>query len=37
MLARNTRIEEALFDQMFDSSEKRLARALVLLAGWEAG
>jgi CRP/FNR family cyclic AMP-dependent transcriptional regulator len=32
MLARNIRIEEDLVDQMFNSSEKRLARALLLLA-----
>jgi len=32
MLARNIRIEEDLVDQLFNSSEKRLARALVLLA-----
>jgi CRP/FNR family cyclic AMP-dependent transcriptional regulator len=32
MLARNIRIEEDLVDQLFNSSEKRLARALLLLA-----
>jgi CRP-like cAMP-binding protein len=32
MLARNIRIEQDLVDQMFNSSEKRLARALLLLA-----
>jgi len=32
MLARNLRIEEALVDQVFNSSEKRLARTLLLLA-----
>jgi CRP/FNR family cyclic AMP-dependent transcriptional regulator len=32
MLARNIRIEEDLVDQMFNSSEKRLARTLLLLA-----
>jgi CRP-like cAMP-binding protein len=32
MLARNTRVEEDLIDQLFNSSEKRLARALLLLA-----
>jgi len=32
MLARNIRIEEDLVDQLFDSSEKRLARSLLLLA-----
>jgi CRP-like cAMP-binding protein len=32
VLARNIRIEEDLVDQLFNSSEKRLARALLLLA-----
>ncbi len=32
MLSRNIRIEEDLVDQLFNSSEKRLARALLLLA-----
>ena len=32
MLARNLRIEADLIDQLFNSSEKRLARALLLLA-----
>jgi CRP/FNR family transcriptional regulator, cyclic AMP receptor protein len=32
MLARNIRIEEDLVDQLFNSSEKRLARMLLLLA-----
>jgi CRP-like cAMP-binding protein len=32
MLARNIRIEEDLVDQLFNSTEKRLARALLLLA-----
>ena len=32
MLYRNIRIEEDLVDQLFNSSEKRLARALLLLA-----
>jgi CRP/FNR family cyclic AMP-dependent transcriptional regulator len=32
MLARNIRIEEDLIDRLFNSSEKRLARALLLLA-----
>jgi CRP/FNR family transcriptional regulator, cyclic AMP receptor protein len=32
MLQRNIRIEEDLIDQLFNSSEKRLARALLLLA-----
>ena len=39
MLARNMRIEEDLIDQLFNSSEKRLARTLLLLAqyGKESG
>jgi CRP/FNR family cyclic AMP-dependent transcriptional regulator len=32
MLARNIRIEEDLIDQLFNSSEKRLARTLLLLS-----
>jgi CRP/FNR family transcriptional regulator, cyclic AMP receptor protein len=32
MLARNARLEEDLVDQLFNASEKRLARALLLLA-----
>jgi len=32
MLARNVRVEEDLIDQLFNSSEKRLARTLLLLA-----
>jgi CRP/FNR family transcriptional regulator, cyclic AMP receptor protein len=32
MLNRNVRIEEDLIDQLFNSSEKRLARALLLIA-----
>ena len=32
MLGRNIRIEEDLIDQLFNSSEKRLARTLLLLA-----
>jgi CRP-like cAMP-binding protein len=32
MLERNVRIEENLIDQLFNSSEKRLARTLLLLA-----
>jgi hypothetical protein len=32
MLARNTRLEEDLIDQLFNASEKRLARTLLLLA-----
>ena len=34
MLARNIRAEEDLVDQLFNSSEKRLARALLSLAGY---
>src|SRR5436309_661964 len=32
LLARNTRIQADLVDQLFNSSEKRLARTLLLLA-----
>ena len=32
MLERNIRIQEVLMDQLFNSSEKRLARTLLLLA-----
>jgi CRP-like cAMP-binding protein len=32
MLARNIRLEEDLVDQLFNASEKRLARTLLLLA-----
>jgi CRP-like cAMP-binding protein len=32
MLSRNVRIEQDLIDQLFNSSERRLARALLLLA-----
>jgi len=32
MLARNVRIQEDLVDQLFNSSEKRLARVLLLMA-----
>jgi CRP/FNR family cyclic AMP-dependent transcriptional regulator len=32
MLSRNNRTEEDLIDQLFNSSEKRLARALLVLA-----
>ena len=32
LLARNIRIEQDLVDQLFNSSEKRLARSLLLLA-----
>jgi CRP/FNR family cyclic AMP-dependent transcriptional regulator len=34
LLVRNSRIEEDLVDQLFNSSEKRLARALLLLANF---
>ena len=34
MLARNIRIEEDLVDHLFNSSEKRLARTLLLLASY---
>jgi CRP/FNR family cyclic AMP-dependent transcriptional regulator len=34
LLSRNIRIEEDLVDQLFNSSEKRLARVLVLLANF---
>jgi CRP-like cAMP-binding protein len=34
MLARNSRLEEDLVDMLFNASEKRLARALLLLAGY---
>ena len=37
MLTRNIRIEEDLIDQLFNSSEKRLARTLLSLALWDAG
>jgi len=36
MLARNVRAEEDLIDQLFNSSEKRLARTLLLLARYGA-
>jgi CRP/FNR family cyclic AMP-dependent transcriptional regulator len=36
MLARNARVEEDLMDQLFNSSEKRLARTLLLLAHYGA-
>jgi CRP/FNR family transcriptional regulator, cyclic AMP receptor protein len=32
MLARNSRLEEDLVDQLFNASEKRLARTLLLIA-----
>jgi CRP/FNR family transcriptional regulator, cyclic AMP receptor protein len=34
LLSRNTRIEEDLIDQLFNSSERRLARLLLLLANF---
>jgi len=34
LLERNSRIEEDLVDQLFNSSEKRLARVLLLLANF---
>ena len=38
LLARNQRVEEDLVDQLFSSSEKRLAWILLLLAKlWEGG
>jgi CRP/FNR family transcriptional regulator, cyclic AMP receptor protein len=37
LLARNVRVEEDLVDQLFNSSEKRLARILLLLAFWSRG
>jgi CRP/FNR family transcriptional regulator, cyclic AMP receptor protein len=36
LLARNHRIEQDLIDHLFNSSEKRLARTLLLLADYEA-
>jgi CRP/FNR family transcriptional regulator, cyclic AMP receptor protein len=36
MLARNIQVEESLIDQLFNSSEKRLARTLLLLARYGA-
>jgi CRP-like cAMP-binding protein len=36
LLARNHRIEQDLIDHLFNSSEKRLARTLLLLAEYEA-
>jgi CRP/FNR family transcriptional regulator, cyclic AMP receptor protein len=35
LLSRNSRIEEDLIDQLFNSSEKRLARVLLLLANFD--
>jgi CRP/FNR family transcriptional regulator, cyclic AMP receptor protein len=37
MLVRNARLEADLIDQLFNSSEKRLARALLLLARYSEG
>jgi hypothetical protein len=37
LLARTIRVEEDLVDQLFNSSEKRLARALLLLANFGTG
>jgi len=37
MLVRNARLEADLVDQLFNSSEKRLARTLLLLAGYGNG
>ncbi len=37
MLVRNTRLEADLVDQLFNSSEKRLARTLLLLARYGKG
>ena len=37
MLMRNARLEADLVDQLFNSSEKRLARTLLLLARYGAG
>ncbi len=37
LLTRNSRIEEDLIDQLFNSSEKRLARLLLLLANFRQG
>ena len=34
ILARNSRVEEDLVDQLFNSTEKRLARVLLLLANF---
>jgi len=36
MLARNLRVEGDLIDQLFSSTEKRLARTLLLLASYGA-
>jgi CRP/FNR family cyclic AMP-dependent transcriptional regulator len=34
MLSRNIRVEEDLIDQLFNSTEKKLARTLLLLASY---
>jgi CRP/FNR family transcriptional regulator, cyclic AMP receptor protein len=34
LLARNARVEEDLVDQLFNSSEKRLARVLLVMANF---
>jgi hypothetical protein len=34
LLSRNSRIQEDLIDQLFNSSEKRLARLLLLIANF---
>lgn len=37
LIARNRRVQEDLADQLFNSTEKRLARTLLLLAGLDSG
>jgi CRP/FNR family cyclic AMP-dependent transcriptional regulator len=37
LLARNSRVEDDLIDQLFNSSERRLARLLLLLANFGKG
>jgi CRP/FNR family cyclic AMP-dependent transcriptional regulator len=37
LLTRNSRVEEDLVDQLFNSSEKRLARTLLILANFGKG
>lgn len=37
LLTRTLRVEEDLVDQLFNSSERRLARALLLLASFDKG
>ena len=34
LLSRNSRVQEDLIDQLFNSSEKRLARVLLLMANF---